>query len=48
MWNGTAATLNAKPTMSNARPPIKTPLLTTTFFAKNAAISPRLVEPVAP
>ena len=48
MWNGTAATLNEKPTMMRAIPASSTPFAVMTLWARNAAISGRFVDPVAP
>ena len=48
MWNGTAAILKAKPTMSSAIPARSKPLLISTFLDRKSAIWVRLVEPVAP
>src|SRR5947209_18692379 len=49
MWNGTAATLNAKPTRSRARPENRRPLLSAGGVSrKKMKMSARRVEPVAP
>ncbi len=48
MWNGTAATLKAKPTIRSARPASRRPLVSTTFLDRKSAIWVRLVDPVAP
>ena len=48
MWNGTAATLKAKPTSSRASPARSSPLLTRSFLERKSAIWTMLVEPVAP
>ena len=48
MWNGTAATLKAKPTSISERPARRRPLLSTTFFDRKSEIWVRFVEPVAP
>ena len=48
MWNGTAATLKAKPTIIRARPASSRPLVRTTFLDRKSEIWVRFVEPVAP
>src|SRR5580698_3245071 len=48
MWNGTAATLKAKPTSTRARPARSSPLVSTTFLDRKSAIWVRLLDPVAP
>ncbi len=48
MWNGTAATLKAKPTSMSDSPARSRPLLSTTFFERKSPIWVRFVEPVAP
>ena len=48
MWNGTAATLNEKPTINRAIPASSTPLAVMTLWARKAPISGRFVDPVAP
>ena len=48
MWNGTAATLKAKPTSISESPASSRPLLSTTFLERKSAIWVRFVEPVAP
>ena len=48
MWNGTAATLNAKPTSISDSPASSRPLDSTTFLDRKSAIWVRFVEPVAP
>ncbi len=48
MWNGTAATLKAKPTMTSDNPARSNPLERTTFLERKSAIWVRLVDPVAP
>ena len=48
MWNGTAATLNEKPTSKSAIPASSTPFAVMTLWARKAPISARFVDPVAP
>ncbi len=48
MWNGTAATLKAKPTSMRESPASSSPFERTTFFDRKSAICVRLVDPVAP
>src|SRR5436853_1672340 len=47
MWNGTAATLKPRPTISSAIPPSITPVVSGRSRMK-AEMMPKLVEPVAP
>src|SRR2546421_2310654 len=48
MWNGTAATLNPRPTSSSAIATISTPSCSSVVVARNWAMPVRFVVPVAP
>ena len=48
MWNGTAATLNPRPTSSNTVPASNVPGSKRVFGARNSSIRVSDVEPVAP
>ena len=48
VWKGTAATLNPRPTRSNAKPATSVPVSKSVLFARNVAMPVSDVVPVAP